>query len=142
MIYIASDHAGYEMKKYLTALLLKEGVPFDDFGTFSTDEDDYPYYAKLVAKAVVEDRSHGILICGSGAGMAITANRFAGVRAAQAWNIESIQRARQEDDANIVCLPARLITNKRAFDIVKTFLTTAFHKTEKYQRRIKEIDGN
>lgn len=141
MLYIAADHAGYKLKESLTHMLATRSIAFEDFGTFSDELTDYPAYAKQVSKEVLKYNGRGILICGSGAGMTISANRHKGIRAAVAWNQEVAKRIREEDDANILCLPARLINDDQAWEIVSTFLSTTFAHLDRYKRRLKQIDA-
>lgn len=124
-IAIGADHAGYEYKQaILDELDVKE---LKDFGTYSSASADYPDFAHPVALAVERgEYDFGILICGSANGVAITANKHQGIRAAICWNEELAQLARKHNDANIVCLPARFISVERALDIVDTFLETDF----------------
>jgi ribose 5-phosphate isomerase B len=124
-IAIGADHAGFEYKQSITeGLELKE---FKDFGTYSAESVDYPDFAHPVALAVESGEfDFGILICGSANGVAITANKHAGIRAAICWNEELASLARQHNNANIVCIPARFISIHEAKKIVRTFLSTAF----------------
>jgi ribose 5-phosphate isomerase B len=124
-IAIGSDHAGFDYKQHTT-----EGLEFNelkDFGTYSAGSVDYPDFAHPVALAVESGEfDFGILICGSANGVAITANKHAGIRAAICWNEELASLARQHNNANIVCIPARFISIDEAKKIVKTFLSTVF----------------
>ena len=124
-IAIGSDHAGFEYKQFITeGLELKE---LKDFGTYSAASVDYPDFAHPVASAVEGGEFDlGILICGSANGVAITANKHQGIRAAICWNEELAALARQHNNANIVCIPARFIPLEEAKKIVKTFLSTTF----------------
>lgn len=141
MLFIAADHAGFELKDYLRHQLATRNVAFEDFGTFSPKKNDsYVEYANKVAKAVIKSNGRGILICGSGAGMTMAANRHKKIRAAVAWNREAAFRARDEDDANILALPARLIDATAAWEIVSTFLSTTFDHDEQHKRRIDQLD--
>lgn len=140
MIYIAADHAGFVLKEEINHRLAKRGVSFEDFGTFSDDPDDYPGYAKRVAKEVLKHRGQGILVCGSGEGMAIVANRFKGIRAAVVWNAKVAKEAREDNDANIISIPARFVTADEAWEIISAFLSTTFSHEERHKRRISQID--
>ena len=140
MIFLAADHAGYKMKEFIAHKLASTGIAFEDFGTFSEQMDDYPVHAKRVAKEVLKHRGTGILVCGTGEGMAIAANRYKGIRAIVAWNEEVANRSREEDDANIVCLPARMISDELAWEVVSVFLSTQFEHLERYIRRVKQLD--
>ena len=141
MIFIAADHAGFELKEKICHRLAERKIAFEDFGTFSKEPDDYPGVAKQLAKAVVKHDGKGILICGSGEGMAIVANRFKGVRAAVVWDSKVAVEAREDNDINIVSLPARFIGADKAWDIVSAFLSTSFSHAERHKRRLKQIDN-
>jgi len=126
-VAIGADHAGYEYKEAIKAYLEKSGFTVKDFGTSSPDSVDYPDFAHPVAEAVERGEFDcGILVCGSANGVAITANKHQGVRAAICWLEELAALARQHNDANIVCIPARFIDLELAEAIVDRFLTTAF----------------
>ncbi len=139
-IFIASDHAGLAAKDELKQALNAE-FELIDLGPAEFDPaDDYPVYAKKVAEAVSADaRARGILVCGSGQGMAIAANKFRGVRAAVVWDEEIARETRADNDSNILSLPARFLTPIEAMHITKTWLSTPFSNQERHQRRINEI---
>lgn len=137
-IFIASDHAGFELKQ--TLLKKFPELNMYDLGPSSTDSVDYPDYADKVAHKVAEGGTFGILICGTGQGMVIRANRYHKVRAALCWNKEIATFARSHNDANVLCLPARMISADESVQIMKTFFATEFeggrhinrvHKLEK-----------
>lgn len=141
MLYLGADHAGFDTKEFIAHKLASRGITFEDFGTFNPDQNDsFVAYAKQVAKAVLKKDGRGILICGTGVGMGIMANRYKGIRAGVAWNEEVARRAREEDDVNIICLPSRIISEDIAWNIVSTFLSTTFSHLDRYKRRIKQID--
>ena len=124
-IAIGADHAGFEYKQILAGSV--QASQITDFGTYSTDSVDYPDFAHPVANAVESgEADFGILVCGSANGVAITANKHQGIRAAICWNIELAALARQHNNANVVCIPARFITIDEARKIVDTFLSTDF----------------
>ncbi len=126
-IGIGSDHAGFEYKTYLIKLLLEDEYAVHDYGTNTSDSVDYPDYVHPLSTAVekkVEDV--GILICGSANGVAITANKHQGIRAAIVWEENVAELARLHNDANVICLPARFITKEQAYVFVKKFLSTDF----------------
>lgn len=126
-IAIGSDHAGFDYKELLKGWLEKEGISFQDFGTNSTTSADYPDFAHPVANAVEsKDCDLGILVCGSANGVAITANKHQGVRAAICWLEEIASLARQHNNANVVCIPARFIEYTVAEKIVYRFINTPF----------------
>jgi len=136
---IASDHAGYTLKEKIKDFLINKGVSVIDLGPFSIDSVDYPDYAKKVAKRVVLKKSDiGILICGSGTGMAITANKFKGIRAAQCYNKSSTILSRQHNNANVICLGARILKKNEASKLVFYFLNTKF-EAGRHQKRINKI---
>lgn len=136
-IAIGADHAGFELKETLSASLTKHQLK--DFGTYSADSVDYPDFAHPVAFAVEKGEfDFGILICGSGNGIAITANKHQGIRAAICWNTDLASLARKHNNANILCLPARFISVKEALAITKTFLTTEF-EGGRHANRVNKI---
>lgn len=138
-ICIASDHAGYELKGKIKDYLINKSISVIDLGPFSKDSVDYPDYAKKVAKRLVLGKSDaGILVCGSGTGMAITANKFRGIRAAQCYNKASTILSRQHNNSNIICLGSRMLKYKEAFKYVTYFLNTKF-KNGRHQKRINKI---
>ncbi|MEM6523099.1 MAG: ribose 5-phosphate isomerase B [Bacteroidota bacterium] len=138
-IAIGGDHAGFEYKGIIIEFLKELGYESKDFGTYSSDSVDYPDFAHPVANAVEKDEYDlGILICGSANGVAITANKHAGIRAAICWNVELATLARQHNNANIVCLPARFIESHLAKEIVQTFLNTGF-EGGRHERRVNKI---
>ncbi|MGQ0735726.1 MAG: ribose 5-phosphate isomerase B [Acidobacteriota bacterium] len=126
-VALGADHAGFAMKDALKGVLDELGVAYDDLGTNSPASVDYPDYAQAVAEGVAEGRfDRGILVCGSGIGMAIAANKVPGVRAAVVTEAESARLSRQHNDANVIALGARLTSPEGAAAIVRTFLSTAF----------------
>jgi ribose 5-phosphate isomerase B len=141
MIFLGADHAGFEAKEFVAHKLASDGIAFEDFGSFSKEpSDDYPVYARRVAKEVAKHNGRGLLFCGSGEGMAIVANRSKGIRAAVAWKPEIAHEARQDNDANILSIPARFVSNAEAWEIVRAFLATTFSHEERHKRRIRQID--
>jgi ribose 5-phosphate isomerase B len=142
MIYIASDHGGYALKELLKLYFVKHKIEYMDLGANQiVKDDDYPDYAKLVAKKVSEDpgKNAGILLCRSGQGMAITANKFKSVRAAVIWNTKQAKAARNDDMTNVLALPSDYIAAPEAWRIVKTWLTTPYSKDKRHLRRVKKI---
>lgn len=126
-IALCSDHAGFETKQVVIEYLTKEGIPFKDFGTYSTDSCDYPDFAHPCALAVESGECYpGIGICGSGEGISMTLNKHQGIRAALSWIPEIARLARMHNDANVLTMPGRFITDAQAIDIVKAFLETEF----------------
>jgi ribose 5-phosphate isomerase B len=140
MIAIGSDHAGYEYKELLKKLLDGMGKDYQDFGTSSTDPIDYPDIAHVVSKAVASGKYLlGILICGTGIGMSIVANKHKGIRAAVCESTASAKLSREHNDANILCLGARVSSWETSEEMVRTFLTTPFSGGERHMCRIEKI---
>jgi ribose 5-phosphate isomerase B len=139
LIAIGSDHAGFKTKEFIKQHLGESGYIFRDFGTFSEESMDYPDSAHPLSKAVQSGScSFGILICGSGNGMAIVANKYPGIRAALCWNESITLLARQHNDANVLALPARYINEEAALKLSLVFLTTAF-EGGRHERRVDKI---
>jgi len=136
---LASDHAGFEVKEIIKAYLIEQGMEVQDFGTHSADSTDYPDYAHPLAQAVdKQELAQGILVCGSGQGVCMTANKYAGVRAALVWNAEVAQLTRQHNDANVLCIPGRMIDPEVAKSAVNAFLSTEF-EGGRHARRVDKI---
>ncbi len=140
-IALASDHAGYAEKERLKPLLRDLGLEFEDLGTVSEESVDYPDYARKVAEEVAGGRAdHGLLVCGSGTGMAITANKVPGVRAAVAWSEETARLARQHNDANILAIGARTTPPDDIPKIVRAWFETTF-EGGRHADRLKKISN-
>ena len=138
-IALGADHAGYEYKENIKSLLKSLGYSFQDFGTSSPESTDYPDYAHAVAEAVSSGKADtGILVCGTGIGMSIVANKHTGVRAAAVESVNAAKLAREHNNANILAIGARLIPWERAEEIIKVFLSTQF-EGGRHQRRIDKI---
>ena len=138
-IFISSDHAGFKLKEYIKSYLSKKRLTFQDLGPFSDARVDYPDFAHKVARIVKVSRNNvGILVCGSGMGMNITANRHKNVRAAQCFNLKSTKLSRLHNDANIITLGSRLLTKKNVLSCVSVFLNTKF-EGGRHSKRIKKI---
>jgi ribose 5-phosphate isomerase B len=138
-IAIGSDHAGYEYKEDLISFLEGKGLTFKDFGTHSKDSVDYADFAHPVASSVESgEAAFGILICGSANGVAMTANKHQGIRAALCWGEELAQLARGHNDANIICIPARFVREGDAEKMVAHFITTDF-EGGRHGRRVEKI---
>ena len=136
---LCSDHAGYATKLAIIEYLKNNGIAYTDFGTYSDESCDYPDFAHLCASAVEDGRCYpGIGICGSGEGINMTLNKHQGIRSALCWMPEIARLARQHNDANVLALPGRFISNDAAIEIVKTFLDTPF-EGGRHQRRIDKI---
>lgn len=138
-IAIGSDHAGFEYKEAIKKALADKGWQVEDKGTYSADSVDYPDYAHPVATMVEEgNAAAGILICGSGEGVCMTANKHQGIRAALCWNEEVAQLTRQHNNANVICMPARFVSLELAEKMVELFLNTAF-EGGRHERRVEKI---
>ena len=138
-IFISSDHAGFNLKEIIKKFLLKKKLKFYDLGPYNNNKVDYPDFAHKVAKKVKIKRNHaGILVCGSGMGMNMAANRHKNIRAAQCFNLKSAKLARLHNDANIITLGSRLLTKKNALNCVGIFLNTKF-EGGRHRKRLKKI---
>ena len=139
MLAIGSDHGGFELKEQVKAFLDEKDVAYKDFGTDSTESCDYPDYAHPLAKAVEAGEVYpGIAICGSGNGIAMTLNKHQGIRAALCWQEEIARLAREHNNANILVMPGRFISQEEATHTVEAFLSTSF-EGGRHQRRIDKI---
>ena len=138
-IFISSDHAGYNLKENIKVFLKKKKYNFIDLGPKNNNRVDYPEYAHEVAKKVKKNNTYrGILVCGSGMGMNITANKHKNIRAAQCYNRKSAKLSRLHNDANIITLGSRLLSKKNALNCISIFLKTKF-EGGRHQKRIKKI---
>ena len=143
MLAIACDHAAVEFKQEIIAHLKKRGIACKDFGAFDADSVDYPDYARPVAEGVASGAfEKGILICGTGIGMSIAANKVAGIRCALCSDTFSARATREHNDANVLALGARVLGIGLAMDIVDIFVDTPFSNDERHIRRIDKIEGN
>jgi len=139
IVQMACDHGGYEMKEFIKMNLIKEGFIVEDFGTNSSESVDYPDFIHPISMAVdAGNYQLGIIICGSGNGAQMTANKYQGVRAALCWNEEITRLARLHNDANIIALPGRFIDFDLALKMVKLFLTTDF-EGGRHSRRVEKM---
>lgn len=139
-IPIASDHAGFELKERLRAALDEMGYRVEDIGTHSTASTDYPDYAHPLAQEVSSgEAARGVLLCGTGLGMSYVANRYPGVRAAVAWTPEIAALARKHNDANVLVLPARFVSDEDAIAILQTWLGTEF-EGGRHEKRVEKIE--
>lgn len=143
-IFIGADHNGFEMKAAMTRQLIDAGYEVIDEGDNQLDPaDDFPQYAAKVVAAMKADDSNdprGILICGSGQGMCIAANRYKGIRASLVWDVEEARASRNDDDCNVLCLPARYMNVEAAIKLASIWLTTPFAGAARFKRRIKALD--
>ena len=143
-IFVGTDHNGYTHKARLVSYLQKQGHEvIDDATGVLNPDDDYPLFARKVTADMLasgDNEVRGILICGSGQGMCMAANRFRGIRALLGYDRESVRSARNDDDANILCLAVRTIEEDTSFQLIDTFLRTPFAAAPRYVRRIQEMD--
>ncbi len=138
-IALASDHAGYELKQTVASYLNQQGAQTHDFGCYSTDSCDYPDFAHPCAEAVENgDYDYGVIICSTGNGICMTANKHQHIRAALCWDIPLAELARQHNNANILALPAKFVSMDKALSILDTFFSTDF-EGGRHQRRIDKI---
>lgn len=139
-IAIAADHGGFILKEKLRARLAGMGHQVTDFGTESTESCDYPEFAQAVGQAVAEGLAHrGVLICTTGIGMAIAANKISGVRAAPAQSEDEVRMTREHNDANVLTLGARYVDEHRALELIRIFLETDFSGGERHVRRVAKL---
>ena len=140
MIAIGSDHGGFEVKQYIIEWLIQNNIQFIDFGTNSIESVDYPDYAHKVVGSILDEESIiGILICGTGNGISMAANRWRGIRAALCWNTEISKLSREHNDANVLSLPGRFLSKEESIQIVDVFLDTEF-EGGRHISRINKID--
>lgn len=140
-IALGSDHAGYQLKEMVKQFIKRKGHEFKDFGTGSEESVDYPDYAYPVAEAVARGEfDRGILVCGSGVGMCITANKVKGIRAVQVHDAYTARQSREHGDCNVICLAGKKLTKAKADKILDVWLKTEFSGEERHLRRIKKIE--
>lgn len=143
-IYLGADHNGFDLKEKLESFLKRSGHEVVDAGDVKRDpDDDFPQFAGRAVSQLLGDHDHeakAILICGSGQGMCMAANRFKGIRASLCWNLTEARLARNDDDANVLCLSARSLDNEKAQAIVTTWLNTPFAGAARYKRRLQQLD--
>lgn len=139
-IALASDHAGYELKEHLSRWLTGAGHAVYDLGTHSTDPVDYPDFAAAAARAVLDGRANrGIVVCGSGAGACIAANKLGGIRASVAQETYTARQMVEHDDVNVLCLGSRVMGEKLAESVVEAFLSASFTGEDRHRRRLEKI---
>lgn len=140
-VALGSDHAGYELKQYIIDNF-DETIVFNDFGTNNTESCDFPDYAEKVCNFVLNnDDYRGVLICGSGVGMSIAANKIQGIRAANVTNIETAIQSVEHNNVNVLCLGSNNLDNTKAIDLISSFLSSSFTEEERYLRRINKLNG-
>lgn len=141
-VYIGSDHAGYQLKEELKKFMTERGFKFLDLGCFSMDAIDYPDIAREVTEKIIDEKGAlGVLICGTGIGMMMTANKRSGIRAAVCTHELMAKMARLHNDANVLCLGSRIIGSELSEHILETFLTTEFENEERHTKRIAKIES-
>lgn len=143
-IFIGSDHGGYNLKEKIKEVFSPLGYEFEDVGTNSLDSCDYPVYVEKVAQRVLETNGYGILVCGTGIGMSIAANKFKGIRASHCTDTFSARMTKEHNNSNVLCLGERITGQDLALDIVKIWLETPFSNGERHLNRlnlIKEIEN-
>lgn len=140
-VYLGADHAGFGLKQSLKEHLERQGFVVEDLGAHELDQnDDYPQYAATVAQAVRKHAgSFGLLVCGNAEGICIAANKFQDIRAGIGYSVEAAKTMRNDDDANILCLPGRLPTQDDPLEIADAFLATPFSKAERHVRRLEQL---
>ena len=139
-VALGSDHAGFELKNHLASILSDSGFTVFDLGTHTADSVDYPDFAAAVGKAVIDGRAdRGIVICGSGAGASVAANKIKGVRAVVAHDTYTAHQSVEHDDVNVLCLGSRVIGSAVAEELAVTFLSAAFSGEERHVRRLNKV---
>lgn len=139
-IAVGSDHAGYALKEHLGAWLAEKGHAVYDLGTHSPEPVDYPDYAAAVARAVLDGRAdRGLIVCGSGAGACVAANKLSGIRAGVAHDVYTAHQMVEHDDVNVLCLGSRVVAEAVAEDLVKTFIEAKFTREDRHVRRLDKI---
>ena len=136
---MGSDHAGFKLKEKLKKFLEKKGVKVEDIGTYTNDPVDYPIYAEKVTKLVKKKKLKGILICGTGTGMCMAANRVKGIRATTVYDNYSCVMSRKHNDANVICLRSRRFSSRFEKGLVWKWLNTEFSKIDRHKRRIRML---
>jgi ribose 5-phosphate isomerase B len=142
MISIGTDHRGFKMKEELKKFLSSENIEYKDFGTYSEDSVDYPDFAKLVSESIQRGESeYGVLICGSGMGICIPANKYKGIRAVNILTEKMAEMSRRHNNANVICFGADFIDAETAKICLKKFLSTSFDSDDRHARRVNKINN-
>jgi ribose 5-phosphate isomerase B len=143
-IFVAADHAGFELRKHVIDFLKRSGHEVIDEGDVKLDPvDDFPQFAGRAMNEMLatnDKEARAVLICGSGQGMCMAANRFKGVRAALCYDVQEARTCRNDDDCNVLCLPSRLMSDKQAEPVISAWLHTPFAGADRFKRRIRELD--
>jgi len=143
-IFIGADHRGFELKNKLMEYLQEKNIRIEDMGNYQYDPlDDYPDFAKKVAQAVLQNPTNflGVVICGSGVGVAIAANRFKGIRCALGFEIDQVKHARENDHINVISIPSDYVDLEKAKKLIDAFISTQPKMEDKYLRRLKKLDA-
>ncbi|MBN2422993.1 ribose 5-phosphate isomerase B [Candidatus Woesearchaeota archaeon] len=138
MLFIGSDHGGYKLKEEICNYLDEKKIKYNDLGTYSEESCDYPDIAKKVCEDVVKNNGQGILVCGTGIGMSMSANKYKGIKAALCWNEFTAEMSRKHNNANVLCLGGRVLEKEMALKIVEIFLNTGF-EAGRHERRIAKV---
>lgn len=143
MIYIASDHGGFNFKKLIYDYLMEKNIPVTDLGPYEIDpNDDYPdYVSKLTSKVLENSENKGILICRNGVGVCMAANRYNGIRCTLSWNPDHTRSTRVDDNSNVLALPGDYISNEEALACVRMWLETPFSNQDRHVRRLEKVDN-
>lgn len=140
LIGLCSDHAGFEIKEFAKRWLESKGLKYEDYGTYSGESCDYPDFAHKLGRAITDDQCRmGIAVCGTGNGINMTLNKYPTVRAALCWVPEIADYARRHNDANILVMPGRYVTEQQAAQILETFFNTEFESGGRHERRVSKI---
>ena len=141
-VVVGADHAGFEMKTLIIDRLVKDGHEVTDLGTHSTEPVDYPDYARAIGEAILGGKAErGVLVCGSGVGACVAANKLAGIRAGLCHDTYSAHQGVEHDDMNVLCLGARVIGPELALELVSAFLAACFSGEERHRRRVAKIEA-
>ena len=140
-ILLGSDHAGFQLKEEVKKFLDKQKIQYEDLGVFSDEPSDYPDIAYKLAEKAAKSNSKGILMCGTGIGESIVANKVRGVRAANCFNEYTAQKSREHNDSNVLCLGARVLSSDDSKKIIRTWLETGFSGEERHKRRLGKISA-
>ena len=139
-VYLGADHAGFELKEKIKKYLDKKGISYEDVGTFSEESVDYPDYAFKLGKKVASEDGRGILVCGTGTGMCIAANKVRGVRAAVVYDEYSAKMSREHNDVNVICLRGRGFSDEENLRLLDIWLNSQFSAQERHKRRVGKIN--
>lgn len=138
-VYLGADHAGFLLKEKIKSYLDNQGIKFVDLSLIHVENDDYPDIAQRLARKVLKEKAKGILVCGSGVGVCMAANKVKGARAVQGYDTYSTKMARQDEDANILCLRSRKFSSRKNKRLVSLFLETPFSNLTRHKRRINKL---